>query len=312
MMDSHIAGLSQQIKDYALETGFDACGISTVEPATVDRHRLDEWINRGFNGQMTYMERNAEKRENPELLVEDARSVISVLLNYYPPVLQPEEQFYKISKYAYGKDYHYVVKEKLRKIMRFIDVETSGKAKMRGFTDSAPVFDKSWAVKAGLGWIGKNSLLINKKLGSFVFVGEIITDLNLVADTPLNSEYCGSCTACIEACPTGAITEPYTVDARLCISYHTIETKEPPPPAIAQKSGGRIFGCDICQDVCPWNSKLKPHNTPEFKLSDSLVKMKKRDWEELDKPAFKRLFKGTPLERTGFAALKENIRSVLS
>ena len=299
--------LSKKVKSRALALGFDACGISKIESLDFDAKKYNEWLERGFQAGMSYMERNVEKRFNPGLLLENAKSVISVLLNYYPEKILPESQFYKISKYAYNTDYHYVVKEKLHDLMEFINKQTGEKISMRAFVDSAPVMDKSWAVRSGLGWIGKNSLLINKKLGSFVFVGEIIMDLELIADNPLNTEYCGSCTACIDACPTGAITEPYVVDANRCISYHTIETKEDIPQQIVPKLDGKIFGCDICQDVCPWNSKASFHQVQEFKLSDSLMLMSREDWENLTKPDFKKMFKSSPLWRTGYKKIMRNI-----
>ncbi len=299
--------LSQEIKSKALGCGFDACGISKIEPLVFDAKKYREWIAQGFHADLGYMERNMEKRFDAQLLLHNAQTVISVLLNYFPDKQLPDSQFYKISKYAYNTDYHYVVKDKLNKIIEFIKGKIGKDITIRAFVDSAPVLDKSWAVKAGLGWIGKNSLLINKNLGSFVFVGEIILDIDLIPDSPLSSEYCGSCTACIDACPTHAIVEPYVVDAHKCISYQTIEVKDDIPEDIASKLGGRIFGCDICQDVCPWNSKAKPHHISEFKLSDSLMLMKKEAWETLEKPDFKKLFKSSPLWRTGFKKIKRNI-----
>lgn len=298
---------SKEIKSRALNLGFDACGISNIEPLDFDSNKYIEWIEKGYQADMKYMERNMDKRFNPKLLVENAKSVISVLLNYFPEKQLPEHQYYKISKYAYGIDYHYVIKDKLKKLMDFIIEAIGEEIPMRAFVDSAPVLDKSWAVKSGLGWIGKNSLLINKKFGSFVFVGEIILDLDLNPDNPLAKEYCGQCSACLDSCPTKAIISPYIVDSQRCISYHTIETKEDIPQEIVEKLEGKIYGCDICQDVCPWNSKASPHQIPEFKLSDTLILMKKQDFENMEKPEFKKLFKSSPQIRTGYKKFKKNI-----
>ncbi|OIP02468.1 MAG: tRNA epoxyqueuosine(34) reductase QueG [Bacteroidetes bacterium CG2_30_33_31] len=302
--------LTNEIKSKAISLGFDACGISKVVPLINDGNFLQSWLDKKLNAELKYMERNTDKRINPTLILDNAKSVISVLLNYFPSNIQSEYQHYAISKYAYGVDYHFVIKEKLGKLMNFISSQTAIEINMRCFTDSAPVLDKSWAVKSGLGWIGKNSLLLNKSLGSFFFIGEIILDLELDFDNPLNAEYCGKCTACIDSCPTQAIIKPYVVDAAKCISYHTIETKKPIPDEVIEKMGSRIYGCDICQDVCPWNKKVKPHKTQEFKLSDQLSEMKKEDWENLEKPIFNQLFSLAPQKRTGFKKFKMNIEQL--
>lgn len=298
--------LSKKIKQMALAQGFDACGISKVEALTKERSYLKNWLNKGFHGDMAYMERNIEKRTNPSILVEGAQSVISVLLNYYPEKHLPESSHYKISKYAYGKDYHFVIKEKLKALMDYIEQEFPG-IPMRMFTDSAPVLDKSWAQKSGLGWMGKHSLLINKKIGSFFFIGEIIVGLDLQADEAYDKDYCGTCTKCIDACPTAAITEPYVLDAQKCISFLTIEAKQDVPSKYKDQLNNWIFGCDICQDVCPWNSKAKPTSEPAFRLSDDLMLMKKEDWEQMDKLQFNQLFKNSPVKRSGFKRLKQVI-----
>lgn len=298
--------LSKQIKQLALDQGFNACGISKIVPLYEEKKHLEQWLEKGYNGDMGYMERNMEKRVNPSILVEGTQSVISVLLNYYPVRMLPDSSHYKISKYAYGKDYHFVVKEKLKVIMDYLEEKFPG-IPMRAFTDSAPVFDKSWALKSGLAWMGKHSLLLNKQLGSFFFVGEIIVGLDLQADKADYANYCGTCTKCIDACPTDAIVDPYIVDANRCISYLTIETKNDIPAELKPQLDNWIFGCDICQDVCPWNSKAQPTKEPAFHLSDSLYAMKKQDWEQMEKPLFKELFKDSPIQRAGFKKLKNTI-----
>jgi epoxyqueuosine reductase len=295
---------SANIKKLALDLGFDACGISKVENLTSEKKHLLNWLGENKNANLNYMANNIEKRENPMLLLENAKSIISVVLNYFPE--KEIESDYKLSKYAYGNDYHFVIKEKLIEIENYIK-ENFPDANSRRFTDSAPVFDKAWAVKSGLGWIGKNSMLINPKLGSFFFIGELITSADLTYDNPFEKNYCGSCTKCIDNCPTEAIGE-YEVDANKCISYWTIETKEEIPEDLASKFKGRIFGCDICQDVCPWNSKAKSHNIAEFKLSEQLAVFKNQDWENLDKETFNKLFKQSAVKRAGYNKLMKNIK----
>lgn len=295
--------LSQQIKDLALEIGFDACGISTVEDLSEERDILNQWLQKQHNGDMAYMERNIDKRTNPSLMVDGAKSVISVLLNYYPEKNLHPDSFYKISKYALGADYHYVIKQKLKPIIDLL-MEINPDSNIRAFTDSAPVLDKSWAQRAGLGWMGKHSLLINKKLGSFFFIGEIIVDMDLKADSSFEKEYCGKCTKCIDACPTDALHEPYHMDANKCISYLTIETKKDIPEEIIPQLNNWIYGCDICQDVCPWNSKANSTNEEYFRISDELSVMKKEDWESLEKPQYKKLFKNAPQQRSGYKRMK--------
>jgi len=298
--------LAQKLKQIALDQGFDACGISKIEHLTDEQAYLEKWLAKGFHGDMGYMERNIEKRTDPSVLVEGAQSVISVLLNYYPEKQLPESSHYKISKYAYGMDYHYVIKEKLQHLMDYIEQEFPG-TPMRMFTDSAPVLDKSWAIRSGLGWMGKHSLLINKQMGSFFFIGEIIVGLDLQADAPYDKDYCGTCTKCIDSCPTDAITEPYVLDAKRCISFLTIEAKQDVPVEFKDQLNNWIFGCDICQDVCPWNSKAKPTSEPSFRLSDDLLLMKKEDWEQMDKLKFNQLFKNSPVKRGGFKRLMATV-----
>lgn len=301
------------IKQKALELGFSAIGISKADFLEKESKQLRNWLDNGFHGEMQYMENHFEKRTNPRKLVEGSKSVISVLLNYFPEEKQCDDTF-KISKYAYGKDYHYVVKEKLHLLLEFIQTEI-GEVTGRAFVDSAPVMDKVWAAKSGLGWIGKNTNLITKEFGSFVFIGELIIDLELEYDKQIK-DYCGNCTKCIDACPTKALS-PYQLDARKCISYLTIEKKGVIPEDVKDQWNDWIFGCDICQDICPWNSKsvlpngrLKSHSENAFQLSDELKKMTKQDFENMNKPSFKKLFKNSPVERTKFEGLKRNIEFV--
>jgi epoxyqueuosine reductase len=295
--------ITELIKIKASSLGFSAIGISKTDFLEKESKALRAWLDNGFHGEMQYMENHYEKRTDPRKLVEGSKSVISVLLNYYPEKIQNENS-YKISKYAYGKDYHYVVKEKLNLLFDFINNEIC-KIEGRAFVDSAPVMDKVWAAKSGLGWIGKNTNLISKEFGSFVFIGELIIDLELDYDIPIK-DYCGKCTKCIDACPTKAIT-PYQVDARRCISYLTIEKKGDFSSEVKDKWNDWIFGCDICQDACPWNSKLKSHSEESFQISDLLQNLIKIDWEEMDKPIFKKTFNNSPIERTKFEGLKRNI-----
>ena len=302
--------VSDFIKQEAKALGFFDCGISKVKFLEKDSERVESWLENGHHASMSYMERNREKRYNPKLLVEDAKSVITVLYNYYPETKLPETDNYKISKYAYGKDYHFIIKEKLKRLLEKIE-EKTGERAARIFVDSAPVLDRAWATQSGLGFIGKNTLLINKKGGSFFFIGQIIIDLELEYPEQVDfTNYCGSCTACIDACPTQAL-KPFEVDARKCISYLTIENRDEIPAEFKGKLNDWIFGCDICQDVCPWNIRFaSPHNEPQFDPSPQLFVMRKPDWENLDKPAFKKLFKHTPVERTGYKGLIRNIEFV--
>jgi len=299
--------ISDFIKQEANNLGFFDCGISKAEFLKEDSKKVETWLENGHHASMSYMERNREKRYNPELLVEKAKSVITVLYNYYPKTKLPEENNFKISKYAYGKDYHFIIKDKLNQLLSRIE-EKTGKRTARVFVDSAPVLDRAWANRSGLGFIGKNTLLINKKGGSFFFIGQIIIDLELsYNEEPDFTNYCGSCTACIDACPTQAI-KPFEVDAQKCISFLTIENRDEIPETFKGKLNDWIFGCDICQDVCPWNIRFAtPHNEPRFEPSAQLLSMRKPDWENLEKPTFKKLFKNTPVERTGYKGLMRNI-----
>jgi len=296
---------SALIKAEAKRLGFDFCGISPAGFLEEEAPRLELWLNKHMQGQMSYMANHFDKRLDPRLLVDGARSVISLLLNYYPASGQTDSSAPKISKYAYGADYHFVIKEKLRELYDFILTEI-GEVNGRVFVDSAPVMDKAWARKSGLGWIGKNSNLISKGHGSFFFIAELIVDLELENDGPV-ADYCGSCTKCIDACPTGAITEPYVVDGSKCISYFTIELKEQIPPEVKGKFENWAFGCDICQDVCPWNSFAAPHQEPHFNAATGLLEMTKADWEEMTEEVFRKTFKGSAVKRTGYHGLKRNI-----
>ncbi len=298
--------ISTQIKQKAIELGFSYCGISAVSPLDNEADYLKKWLENGFHGEMQYMENHFEKRTNPVFLLENAKSVISVLLNYYPANKTEEFDNYKIAKYAYGKDYHYIIKLKLNNIIELIQEEFP-KATVRAFCDSAPVMEKVWAARSGLGWIGKNTCLITPKAGSYFLIGEIITDIELIYDTPIKN-HCGNCTKCIDACPTSAIIAPYQLDARKCLSYLTIEYKNDLSSEIKQHQNDWIFGCDICQDVCPWNIRFtQPCNDIDLQPNENLLKMKKQDWQHLSKPNFNTLFKNTALERTGYNRLKRNI-----
>ncbi|WP_074721817.1 tRNA epoxyqueuosine(34) reductase QueG [Flavobacterium frigoris] len=295
---------TQFIKSEAKRLGFLSCGISQAGFLEQEAPRLENWLNNNRNGQMSYMENHFDKRLDPTLLVEDSKSVISLLLNYYPENTQLEDS-YKISKYAYGTDYHLVIKDKLKELLLSIQ-ETIGEVSGRAFVDSAPVLDKAWAAKSGLGWIGKNSNLLTQKVGSFYFIAELIIDLDLDYDNA-TTDHCGTCTACIDSCPTEAIVAPYIVDGSKCISYFTIELKEHIPQEMKGKFDDWAFGCDICQDVCPWNKFSKPHNEPLFNANPELLSMSKKDWEEITEDTFKVVFKDSPLKRTKFSGLKRNI-----
>ncbi len=292
------------IKQEAKRLGFMSCGISKAEFLQHEAPRLDNWLKTNQHGQMKYMENNFDKRLDPTKLVEDSKSVVSLLLNYYPDKQQVDDSF-KISKYAYGQDYHYVIKNKLKELLASIQ-DNIGQVSGRAFVDSAPVLDKAWAAKSGLGWIGKNSNLITKQIGSFYFIAELIIDLELDYDNP-TTDHCGSCTACIDACPTQAIETPYIVNGSKCISYFTIELKENIPHEMKGKFDDWAFGCDICQDVCPWNKFSKPHQEPLFAAKQEILEMSKKDWIEISEEVFKSVFKDSPLMRTKFDGLIRNI-----
>jgi epoxyqueuosine reductase len=299
---------TQFIKAESKRLGFLSCGISKAGFLEEEAPRLEHWLNQNMNGQMSYMENNFDKRLNPTLLVDDAKSVVSLLLNYYPSEFQSRSfgtDSYKISKYAYGQDYHFVIKEKLKELLFSIQ-STIGEVSGRAFVDSAPVLDKAWAAKSGLGWIGKNGNLLTQKVGSFYFVAELIIDLDLEYDHA-TTDHCGSCTACIDACPTQAIVGTHIVDGSKCISYFTIELKENIPLEMKGKFNDWAFGCDICQDVCPWNRFSKPHEEPLFTPNKEMLSMSKKDWTELTEETFKAVFKNSPIKRAKFEGLKRNI-----
>lgn len=293
------------IKAEAKRLGFLSCGISKAQFLEAEAPRLEKWLKNNMHGEMQYMENHFDKRLDPTKLVEDSKSVISLLLNYYPSQEQTANS-YKLSKYAFGTDYHFVIKDKLNSLLNFIQDEI-GDVSGRAFVDSAPVLDKAWAAKSGLGWIGKHSNLLTQQVGSFYFIAELIIDLDLEYDLP-TTDHCGTCTACIDACPTQAITEPYVVDGSKCISYFTIELKENIPTEFKGQFDDWMFGCDVCQDVCPWNRFSKSHNEPLFNPNPELLSMTKKDWEEITEDVFKKIFKDSAVKRTKFSGLKRNIQ----
>nr|WP_091143497.1 tRNA epoxyqueuosine(34) reductase QueG [Flavobacterium caeni] len=295
---------TELIKSHAQRLGFISCGISPAGFLEQEAPRLEAWLNNNHHGQMAYMANHFDKRLDPTKLVDGAKSVISLLLNYYPSQTQNPDAP-KISKYAYGQDYHFVIKEKLKELLYVIEQEI-GQVHGRAFVDSAPVLDKAWAAKSGLGWIGKNANLLSKQVGSFFFIAELIVDLELEYDHA-TTDHCGSCTACIDACPTEAIVAPYVVDGSKCISYFTIELKDNLPESMKGQFADWAFGCDVCQDVCPWNRFSKPHNEPLFNPNPELLTMSRKDWEEITEETFRAVFKDSAVKRTKFSGLKRNI-----
>ncbi len=294
------------IKNIAKRLGFDYCGISRSEYLEKEAKDFEEWLKRGYQGKMSYLENNFDKRMDPSRLVPGAKSVVSLIYNYFPEETY-ENNNHKIAKYAYGKDYHKVIKKKLKLFLSEIR-EKIGEIDGRIFVDSAPVHERAWAQKSGLGWIGKNSLLLNKNMGSFFFLAEIISDLELTPDGPIK-DYCGTCTKCIDACPTEAIPEPYVVDGSRCISYLTIELKDEIDKKFAGFMENWVFGCDICQDVCPWNKFSKPSNELDFN-PQGWEKLTQSDWKELTEEVFNEIFKQSPVKRTKFSGLKRNIKFI--
>ena len=304
----NIAAHTQLIKSIATELGFSFCGISKAEFLKEDAPLLEEWLKRGYHGTMGYMENHFDKRLDPTLLVPGAKSVISLVYNYYPEKNLVANSDLKIAKYAYGEDYHFVIRDKLKDFLQQIQTQI-GEVNGRAFVDSGPVMERTWAKKSGLGWIGKNSLLLNRSMGSFFFLAELIIDLELNYDGPVK-DYCGTCTACMDACPTDAIPQPYVVDGSKCISYFTIELKEEIPADVKGKFNNWIFGCDICQDVCPWNSFSTAHHESRFNPHSDLQKMNQQDWKEITEEIFQKLFKKSAVKRTKLEGLKRNIRFV--
>jgi epoxyqueuosine reductase len=297
---------SDLIKAEAKQLGFLFCGIAKAEFLEEEAPRLEQWLNNRMHGEMQYMENYFDKRLDPRLLVDGARSVISLALNYYTEHQQSDRQAPKISKYAYGEDYHQVIKQKLKQLLDTINKKI-GDVHGRAFVDSAPVLDKAWAKKAGLGWIGKNTNLLNTKAGSFFFLAELIVDIELAYDIASTADHCGTCTRCIDACPTDAIVAPYVVDGSRCISYLTIELKNEIPQEFSSKMDNWMFGCDVCQDVCPWNKFSVLNQEPKFQPTHGLLEMSKRDWDEITEDVFNKVFAKSAVKRTKFAGLKRNI-----
>lgn len=294
------------IKEEAKRLGFAFCGISQAAFLEEEAPRLEKWLKGQLHGEMQYMENHFDKRLDPRLLVDDSKSVISLGYNYYTTSLQTDKNAPKISRYAYGMDYHSVIKDKLRQLLAYIQAEI-GEVGGRAFVDSAPVLDRAWAKKSGLGWIGKNSNLINKEQGSYFFLCELIVDINLAYDIPATKDYCGTCTKCIDACPTEAIVAPQIVDGSKCISYLTIELKNEIPAEFSGKMDNWMFGCDVCQDVCPWNRFSSEHEEQAFQPHEDLLGMTHQDWEEITEETFQRVFKKSAVKRTKYAGLKRNI-----
>lgn len=296
---------SQIVKKLAKDEGFDFCGISKAEFLDSEAKRLEYWLKNGFHGKMQWMENYFDKRLDPRLLVQGAKSVISLLYNYHTDKKQLNSDVPIVSKYAFAKDYHLTIKEKLYKLLEKIN-ENIGKTDARVFTDSAPVMERVWAARGGLGWIGKHTLLINKSKGSFYFIAEIICDIELMPDAPIK-DYCGTCTACIDACPTGAILPGKILDSNRCISYLTIELKDELPVEFKNKLENRVFGCDICQEVCPWNRFAESNKEADFQPQLEFLNMNKKDWENLNEETFNKLFKNSAIKRTKFKGLRRNI-----
>lgn len=300
---------TQKIKNFTRELGFDYCGIAKAQPLDDDARRLEQWLNKGLHGAMRYMENYFDLRTDPTKLVPGARSVITLLLNYYPQEQQTPDAPH-ISKYAYGKDYHEVIRAKLNKLLAMIN-EQIGEVHGRGFVDSAPVLERSWAQRSGLGWIGRNGNLINKNQGSFFFIATLIVDLELEYDDPLVKDYCGTCRKCIDACPTDAITEDRVIKGNQCISYYTIELKD---MLLPEDKKGRfadwMFGCDICQDVCPWNRFSRPTRETEFTPLPEILHFSTKEWESLTEESFRKIFRHSPLKRTKFQGIQRNLKFI--
>jgi epoxyqueuosine reductase len=299
---------SSMIKAEARRLGFDGCGISRAQYLAEDAQRLTSWLGRHFHGGMAYMQNHTEKRTDPTRLVEGAKSVISVILNYFPDRGQADKEAPVLSKYAYGKDYHHVLRKRLRKLMDYIHgsiMPVSGRA----FADSAPVLDRAWAARAGLGWIGKNTNLISPEAGSFFFIGSLIVNIPLHYDSPIQ-DFCGDCNRCLRACPTQAIVAPRLLDARRCISFLTIENREEISQEFRGTFNNRVFGCDICQDVCPWNTKAKPHAVQELKPLPELLEMSREQWHALDESLFNKLFQKSAIKRAKFEGLRRNLKFI--
>lgn len=300
----HIENLTNEIRTEAHRLGFAACGFAKVRPLEDFHPKYQQWIDSGYHASMSYMERNVDKRLDPAQLVEGSKTVISLLYNYYTPD-QLSQTTYKISRYAYGTDYHEVIKDKLNVLDAFIR-SRSGNVIQRSFVDSAPVLERAWAQESGLGWIGKNTCLISRRHGSFLFISEIITSLELSYDEPLK-DYCGSCRKCIDACPTQAIVDGRLIDSNKCISYQTIENREEIPDQLAGKLSNYVFGCDICQEVCPWNTKAHPHSEPLFHLRDEIRDLTPEHWQNMSEDDYQRIFRKSAIKRAKFSGISRNI-----
>jgi len=301
----NIQELSSGIKKLILETGASECGFAKAEKLQREYEFLKRWVNHEFHAGKTYLEQNPELRADPEMLVPGAKTVIAALFNYFNPDTLSEKQYYRISRYAYGRDYHQVLKEKMNVVADYIRQNTES-LNTRAFVDSAPIFEKAWAQRAGLGWIGKNSLLVNKNTGTFHFIGIIVTDVELHYDIPVE-EKCGNCKRCVEACPTGALVGPHELDVRKCISHLTMEQKNPLEASLKNKLNNFIYGCDICQEACPWNKNLKPCSDKPFQLLESLNMMSKEDWENLTEEKFLEITEYSAMKRVGYSTIKRNI-----
>lgn len=305
-MNLTLTAKSNLIKAKALELGLDLCGIAKADFLEEEKENFLSWLEKGYHGEMGYMANNIEKRLDPRLLVENTKSIVVVGLNYFPKEQQKDPNAPVIAKYAYGKDYHFVLKDRLNKLLEYINTEI-GEVSGRAFVDSAPILEHAWAKKAGLGWIGKNSLLLNRKIGSFLFLGELLIDMELEYENSIDQDFCGGCSKCIRACPTGAITEPYVVNGSKCISYFTIELKGEIPEEVKGQFQNRVFGCDICQDVCPWNRMAKANNVPEFEANPDLLALSKEELQNMNTHQFGEVFRNSAVKRTKFKGLKRNL-----
>jgi len=303
------ATYTQKIKEEAQRLGFMACGVAKARYLEEEAPKLESWLNQNYQGEMAWLANHFDKRLDPGKLVPGAKSVISLIFNYYPGKVQEDPQAPKIAKYAYGEDYHFVLKRKLKDLVHFIQDEI-GEIDGRVFVDSAPVMERKWAQEAGLGWQGKNTLLLNKKEGSFFFLAELILDLELEYDTAMQTDHCGTCTRCIDTCPTNAILQPNLLDASKCISYLTIELKDSIPNEFKDKMENWAFGCDICQDVCPWNRFSKPHQEEAFNPHPDLLSMSSGDWEDLSEEVFRELFRKSAVKRTKYLGLQRNLKFI--
>ncbi len=299
------------IKSEALRLGFMGCRIAKAERLDDDARRLEAWLRSGYQGTMQYMERHFDLRIDPMKLVPGAKSVVTLLMNYFPAE-QQQPDAPQIAKYAWGQDYHDVIRSRLNELLAYIRA-SMGEVQGRGFVDSAPVLERSWAVRSGLGWIGKNGNLLNKSFGSFFFIATLITDLELTPDAPFNTDHCGTCTRCIDACPTDAIVSPAVVDATKCISYLTIELKEAlMPPGLEHRSDSWMFGCDVCQDVCPWNRFSIPHSEDAFKPIPEVLNLSTAEWRALSEDGFRKAFKGSPIKRAKWSGVMRNLKAISS